>query len=58
MMDIREALRDDAWLAFARRWPVAVQGLGADVCARLGVPGSHAASGGAAAGSDQGTMLE
>ena len=27
MLDIRRAIRDDDWLAFAREWPVAVPGL-------------------------------
>jgi queuine tRNA-ribosyltransferase len=28
MLDIREAIRDDAWSAFCRRWPVAAAGVG------------------------------
>ncbi|HED53166.1 MAG TPA: tRNA guanosine(34) transglycosylase Tgt [Phycisphaerales bacterium] len=27
MLDIRQAIREDDWLAFSRRWPVAVDGL-------------------------------
>jgi queuine tRNA-ribosyltransferase len=37
MVDIRSALRDDDWLGFARRWPVAVTGLDGAQRHRLGL---------------------
>ncbi|MEM1072196.1 MAG: tRNA guanosine(34) transglycosylase Tgt [Planctomycetota bacterium] len=37
MLDIRAAIRDDAWFEFAQRWPVAVEGLPADVRSRYGI---------------------
>ncbi|MGP1272477.1 MAG: tRNA guanosine(34) transglycosylase Tgt [Phycisphaerales bacterium] len=36
MLDIRAAVRDDAWLCFADRWPVAVRGLSSSALASLG----------------------
>jgi queuine/archaeosine tRNA-ribosyltransferase len=30
MLDIRSAIRENAWLAFGRRWPVAAAGLADD----------------------------
>lgn len=37
MLDIRRAVRDDDWLTFAERWPVAADGLPEDVRGRLGL---------------------
>ncbi|MEO1718346.1 MAG: tRNA guanosine(34) transglycosylase Tgt, partial [Planctomycetota bacterium] len=37
MLDIRRALRDDDWLAFARRWPVAIEGIDPALFGRLGI---------------------
>ncbi|MEO1584626.1 MAG: tRNA guanosine(34) transglycosylase Tgt [Planctomycetota bacterium] len=43
MMDIRRALREDAWLPFARRWPVAIEGVDPALLAGLGLPGTDPA---------------
>ncbi|MEL7484530.1 MAG: tRNA guanosine(34) transglycosylase Tgt, partial [Planctomycetota bacterium] len=37
MLDIRRALRDDDWLAFDRRWPVAIDGIDPALFGRLGI---------------------
>lgn len=37
MLDIRRALRDDDWLAFARRWPVAIEGIDPALLGRVGM---------------------
>jgi len=37
MMDIRQAVREDDWLSFAERWPVAVTGLPSGLRDRLGI---------------------
>lgn len=37
MLDIRRAVRDDDWLSFATRWPVAVDGLPGELRGRLGL---------------------
>ncbi len=37
MLDIRRALREDDWLAFARRWPVAIAGIDPALFGRLGL---------------------
>jgi len=37
MLDIRRAVRDDDWLSFAERWPVAVTGLPSGLRDRLGL---------------------
>ncbi|MEM8756722.1 MAG: tRNA guanosine(34) transglycosylase Tgt [Planctomycetota bacterium] len=37
MMDLRRAVREDAWLAFAERWPVAIEGLSEPTRRRLGL---------------------
>ncbi|MEM9660794.1 MAG: hypothetical protein AAF937_00625 [Planctomycetota bacterium] len=37
MLDIRQALREDDWLAFARRWPVAIGGIDPDLLDRIGI---------------------
>ncbi len=37
MLDIRRALREDDWLAFARRWPVAIECIDPALFGRLGI---------------------
>ncbi|GAB5495416.1 MAG: tRNA guanosine(34) transglycosylase Tgt [Phycisphaerales bacterium] len=37
MLDIRRAVREDDWLSFATRWPVAVDGLPSGLRGRLGL---------------------